>query len=101
MTALTGNDIKTVRDRSGLSACELADLVGVGCSSIYRWEDAGKTKPKIEGRPRNLFSIMLNLKQYQMRDIAEAFREGGWILALNKLTSFAYKKPSRQADKAA
>lgn len=92
MTALTGNDIKTVRDRSGLSACDLAELVGVGCSSIYRWEDAGPKKPKIEGRPRKLFAIMLQLKAYQLRDVAEAFREGGWILALNKLTSFAYKK---------
>lgn len=91
-TALTGNDIKTVRDRTGLSACDLAELVGVGCSSIYRWEEAGSKKPKIEGRPRNLFLIMLGLKQYQLRDVADAFREGGWLLALNKLTSFAYKK---------
>ena len=96
---MTGNDIHQIRTDSGLSACELAELVGVGCSSIYRWEDAEKKEPKIEGRPKALFSIFMLLKPPQIQEVAEAHREGGWVLALHRLTGFAYKKANGRGRK--
>jgi len=36
---MTAFDLKDARDRLGLSRAELAQILGVGFSTIYRWEE--------------------------------------------------------------
>ena len=47
MARFSARSVKSQRRRSGLSAVEYAQLVGVSALSVYNWEQ-GKTRPRKE-----------------------------------------------------
>jgi DNA-binding transcriptional regulator YiaG len=89
---MKGNDIKKIRETFGFSMPEFADLIGVQTSSIYRWEALKAKAAKIEGLPRKLLQLMLELKQKERDGVAKALRRGGWMLALSNLLMVSLKK---------
>lgn len=90
---MTGNQIKKVREAFGLSTAELADLLGVQNSSVYRWEACKSKTTKVEGLPKRLLRLMDSVGAGpKATQVAEEARDNGWAKALYMLLGFAYKK---------
>lgn len=45
---MTGNDVRLLRERLGLTPQQLAELLGTAVSTVYRWETAGPKEISID-----------------------------------------------------
>jgi len=63
-------DIKTLRTEFGYSAKELAELVDVHISTVYRWFN-GDTKPEHD-HTLKLQALITEKKQYSESEIADS-----------------------------
>ncbi len=89
---MRGDQIKTLRESFDLTPVEMAELLGVQNSSIYRWESYGKKTAKIEGLPRRLIGLMAEMSAVQRTEVVRALRHAGWLSGLHCLVTVAYKK---------
>lgn len=89
---MKGSDIQKLREAYELTRVELAELLCVQTSSVYRWEAEKKTKVKIEGTPRKLLDNMLDLRPAERKEVRQALRRGGWLHGLHALLSAVLKK---------
>ena len=89
---MKGEQIKKLRAAFGLSTIELADLLGVQNSSIYRWEATDRKVAKIEGLAKRLIELMLDLKVKERDTVVKNLRRGGWMAGLSSLLSLSMKK---------
>lgn len=90
---MKGSEIQKLREAYELTRAEFAELLCVQGSTIYRWEGEKKSV-KVEGAPRKLLDIMLDLKPSERKDVRQALRRGGWLAGLHALVSAAFKKAS-------
>jgi DNA-binding transcriptional regulator YiaG len=88
---MKGDQIKKIREEFDISTSELATLIGVQTSSVYRWEAAGRKVTKVEGLPKKLFELMSDLQQKERETVVKALRRGGWMLGLNNLLAISLK----------
>ena len=89
---MKGDQIKKIREEFDISTIELATLIGVQNSSVYRWEAAGRKVTKVEGLPKKLFELMSDLKPKEREVVVKALRRGGWMSGLNSLLTISVKK---------
>jgi predicted transcriptional regulator len=91
---VTGNQIKELRESFEMSPGELATLLCVQASSVYRWEAVERRAAKVEGLSKRLLGLMSDLPVKDRVKVAKALRSAGWLSGLHKLVAFAYKKAS-------
>ena len=100
--AITGQEVRAIREALGLPVMQFATILGVHPSSVHRWESAGKQVVPIEGVPWTVLSALrhrvLASKAERVKAAAagqKASNElatGGVLLALAILLLFAAGK---------
>jgi transcriptional regulator with XRE-family HTH domain len=88
---MTGNQVKGIRESAELSVLELAEILGVRASSVYRWEAGGNKKSRIEGLPHKLLTWLGEFVEKDAKAVGSAFRSDGALCGLRKLVDIAYK----------
>lgn len=84
MDCLRGSEIERARCRLGLSKTELAQLMGVGPSAVYRWENAANVR--IDPFHFRLAKIVIEASQSpQAADAGYELREALRIDAMRAL----------------
>ena len=98
--ALTGTEIKKLRESARLSASKLARTLGVSISTVFRWQACEGAAPLME--PRNMEYLMA-LKRAVARaksppslgaEISKALIEGGGVQAMYVLLRATYALPA-------
>jgi transcriptional regulator with XRE-family HTH domain len=88
---MTGNQVQKIRESTELSVLELAEILGVRASSVYRWEAGGNKKSRIDGLPYKLLLWLGDFIEKDAKTVGRAFRTGGALSGLHKLVELAYK----------
>jgi transcriptional regulator with XRE-family HTH domain len=88
---MTGNQVRAVRESAELSVLELAEILGVRASSVYRWEAGGNKKSRIDGLPYKLLLWLGDFTGKDAKAVGSAFRSDGALCSLRKLVDIAYK----------
>ena len=86
---LTGNDVRNTIELFGLTRLEMATLVGVTLSTVYRWEAHQAKVVKMEPFQRLLIGTVMRqpLSQEKRNQVAVALRMGGVLGGLRILLS--------------
>jgi transcriptional regulator with XRE-family HTH domain len=79
-----GSDIAQLRRRYELTTEEFGEMLGVGRSTVFRWE-ATKDHAPLVGLARRLVQRLDRVRPHDRGTITRALREGGWIAALQAL----------------
>lgn len=91
---MTGNQVKKIRESAELSVTDLAEILGVRASSVYRWEASGNKKSRIEGLPSKLLLWLGDFIEKDAKAVGRAFHsvdENKALHGLHKLVDLAYK----------
>lgn len=84
---MRGCDVQAIRSRFELTVAQLADLVGVSLSSIYRWEVADLKLVTIEPFPLRLLTLMQLASPETIASVQKGLVTGGGLLGLYRLLS--------------
>jgi DNA-binding transcriptional regulator YiaG len=86
---LTGNDVRNTIELFGLTRLEMATLVGVSLSTVYRWEAHQTQTIKMEPFQRLLIGTVMRQPQSQEKrdQVVTALRMGGVLGGLRILLS--------------
>jgi DNA-binding XRE family transcriptional regulator len=96
---MTGNHISELRAGLGLTAGDMAALLGVSTSTLYRWEAAGAKKIRIDPMQLRIISLLnqqLNAlhSAQQSAELGQALGTalivGGGMFALHQLLKRVY-----------
>jgi transcriptional regulator with XRE-family HTH domain len=94
---MTGREVIKLRESLGWGGTQLATLLGVHPSTVYRWEDAGKDEIAVEPLQSSLLSILRTEANRGVRHrdslaakIVDAIGTGGTPLALHRLLDAHY-----------
>lgn len=102
---MTGRDVHRIRTELGLTTIDFAELVGVGLSTLYRWEQAAAAKINIDPFQTRLLA-MLKRRLAQLsaqqrsglgRRLRSALAEHGALYALFVLLRASYGARQRAA----
>ena len=91
---------KEIGNRLGMSTEELARLLGVAPSTVYRWEQQKKTNTRIDPHQREILGALENLiDRGSSTDLAgeirQALMSGGTLYGLHIVLTKLYEKPDR------
>jgi hypothetical protein len=69
---MTGNTVRTIRSRFGMTAETFAQVVGVHIVTVFRWEAAGPNELPLEPRQLQILSLMhQQLEQKRSNETSE------------------------------
>ena len=98
---MTGRQIADLRARLKLSAADFADLLGVGLSTAYRWEQFGEAKAPVGAWQLRLMRLLLakvTLPPERERGrlvalLRQGLDEGGGLRGLHAFLLHLYGEP--------
>lgn len=106
---MSGSEIRSIRERLGLSVTQFAAVLGVHASTVHRWEAAGDELVDVDGVAAN---VLIALRQRVAdeaegsakeagRAVVEALLIGGALVALAALLAYALRRRSTTRPPAA
>jgi transcriptional regulator with XRE-family HTH domain len=100
--AITGQEVRAIREALGLPVMQFATILGVHPSSVHRWESGGNQAVPIEGVALTVLSALrqrvLASRAQRVRaaaaglKVSDELATGGVLLALALLILFAAGK---------
>lgn len=81
---MKGAEISQLRRRYDLSAEEFGEMLGVGRSTVFRWEATEDHAP-LAGLARRLVQRLDRVRPHDRGTITRALREDGWLGSLQAL----------------
>ncbi len=101
---MAGAEIRSIRERLGLSVIQFATVLGVHASTVHRWEAAGSEMVDVDGVAAN---VLIALRQRVAeepdssakdagRAVVEALLLGGALVALAALLAYALRRSSNR-----
>lgn len=102
---MTGDEIRALRETLGVPRAWLALLLGVAQSSVYRWEDAGAQRARVEGLTRDLLYVLAHTaRTLDPADLeatlTDAMRRGGTLGGVGALLNAGSEPRSRENPRA-
>lgn len=102
--SLTGNNIRTLREQTGLTGAAFGTLLGVHQSTVYRWEKHENAAKELQIEPlqvqiMRLITDELKKRRKSGRDVlmsllSDAVASRGTLGALHVLLTIAYGVPA-------
>lgn len=90
-----GDDVKRIRADYGLSALELAQLLGVHPSTVYRWEGCEWEDAKIDGAALRLLQVIEDAwPTVPPGQVSADIRVGGGLYAMYRILGVFFGQPS-------
>lgn len=89
---MTGARVRAVRVALGLDPARFSQLLGVHSSTVYRWEAAGESAPRIEPLQRQILAVaeQVSSREGAGSSVLDGLLLGGPMLGLYRLLEFAY-----------
>ena len=102
---MTGDAIRALRETLSVPRAWLATLLGVAPSTVYRWEDAGMERARVEGLTRDLLYVLAHatrtLDPATLRDtLTDATHRGGTLGGVGALLNIGSESRSRENPRA-
>lgn len=97
---MTGDEIRALRAALGVPRAWLALLLGVAPSTVYRWEDAGVQRARVEGLTRDLLVVLADTLRTAdpaalQATLTGAMRQGGTLGGVGALLNAGASSVSR------
>jgi len=95
---VTGSEVREIRDLYKLEIAEFAELIGVGLSTIYRWEACKFSDVNIDPFQKRIMKVMKSQIEEQknpdamIKQIGACLARGGGLLGLHCLLKHVYKE---------
>lgn len=87
---MTSLEIKALRDRAGISQTELASLLGVTSSTVYRWEGDASRPSDWQVAMLDAFAEAERVQPGALRWATKALYNQGYARALYLILAVAY-----------
>ena len=86
---MNGNEVRAIRETLGLSPLNLANLLGVHLTTVYRWEAQGAQQLRLEPLQHSLLlQMQKRLRQGPPQDLGQQLLQG--LLIGGTLVGLAY-----------
>lgn len=82
---MTGYGIALLRKYVGLKPRELARLLGVNVTTVYRWEQHAETRPPLSETCRRMLILLRDATPSKQRGVVLDLRTLGWRAAWARL----------------
>ena len=98
---MTGDEIRTLRETLHVTRAWFALLLGVAPSSVYRWEEAGAERARVEGLTRDLLYVLAHAARTTdpatlRATLTDATARGGTLGGVGALLNVGSEPRSRE-----
>lgn len=92
---MTGGEVRSIRERYGLTVAQFAELIGVSTSTAYRWEhhDIEQNIEPFQQRIITVMRVCVDKDPSVTARVANGLASGGCLFGLYRLLETNFYRP--------